>query len=90
MRISFAPFAKFQMRGIGYVGSSWPHGGYKGELAVAREDFRPDEADPVSIENLHIQALSRVTLFEEGKPDQHGIGVLEQLVLGAYAPYGFS
>jgi hypothetical protein len=90
LRISFAPQSRFQMRGIGYVGSSWPHGAYKGELAIARDDFRPDDADPTAIENLHIQAPSVVTLREEGRPDVPGIGVLEQLVLGAYAPYGFS
>ena len=89
MRVSFAPLGRFQMRGIGYVGSSWPHGAYKGEFAVAREDFRPDQADPVSIENLHIQAPSKVTLHEAAHANRHGIGVLEQLVLGAYAPYGF-
>jgi hypothetical protein len=90
MRVSFEPFGRFQMRGIGYVGSSWPHGCYKGEIAVAREDFRPDQADPASIENLHIQAPSKVVLHENGRPEQHGTGVLEQLVLGAYAPYGFA
>jgi hypothetical protein len=89
LRISFVPQARFQMRGIGYIGSSWPHGGYKGELAVAREDFRPDAADPRSFENLHIQAPSVVTLHEDGEQDVRGFGVLEQLVLGPYAPYGF-
>ena len=90
LRISFEPQTHFQMRGIGYVGSAWPHGSYKGELAVEREDFRPDEADPLSIVNFHIQAPSAVTLHESGQPAQHGFGVLEQLVLGAYAPYGFA
>jgi hypothetical protein len=89
LEISFAPQAKFQMRGIGYVGSSWPHGAYKGELAVGREDITLGDLDPASIENLHIQAISRVALSENGKT-QSGIGVLEQLVLGAYTPYGFT
>ena len=88
--IDIVPQGRFQMRGIGYIGSSWPHGAYKGELAVAREDFRPDEADPTSIPNLHIQAPSRVILQQAGRPPHYGIGVLEQLVLGAYAPYGFA
>jgi hypothetical protein len=98
MEIAFSPFvapaiggpARFQMRGIGYPGSSWPHGGYKGELVVAREDFRLDEADPEGMENLHIQAPCRVTALEANGPDQRGIGVLEQLVMGTYAPYGFA
>jgi len=89
LEIAFAPLAKFQMRGIGYVGSSWPHGAYKGELAVGREDITLADLDPASIENLHIQAISRVTLSEDGKTHS-GMGVLEQLVLGAYAPYQFT
>jgi hypothetical protein len=89
MEISLRPLGKFQMRGIGYVGSAWPHGAYKGELAVEREDFSLAEADPSAIPNLHIQAPCAVTLREAQGPDCTGIGVLEQLVLGAYAPYGF-
>jgi hypothetical protein len=89
LEINIVPLAKFQMRGIGYVGSTWPHGAYKGELAVAREDITLSALDPGAIENLHIQAISRVTLRENGTM-QSGIGVLEQLVLGAYAPYGFT
>jgi hypothetical protein len=97
MEISFSPLAaaggglaRFQMRGIGYPGSSWPHGAYKGELAVAREDFRISASDAAGMENLHIQAPCRVTLREANGPDQHGVGILEQLVLGAYLPYGFT
>lgn len=89
MRFTFTPRMKFQMRGIGYVGSSWPHGAYKGALAVAREDFAPADADPAAIPNLHIQALCDVTAEAEGAAPLHGAGVLEQLVLGPYAPYGF-
>jgi hypothetical protein len=87
--IVFEPLSKFQMRGIGYVGSSWPHGAYKGELAVAREDIVLADADPAQIPNLHIQAPCRVSLREAGAADCDGIGILEQLVLGPYAPYGF-
>ena len=90
IEVAFHPLAKFQMRGIGYIGSSWPHGVYKGELAVEREDFPVDDGDAASIPNLHIQALCRVTLLEACGPDCEGLGVLEQLALGAYAPYGFA
>ena len=89
VEISFDPIGKFQMRGVGYIGSAWPHGGYQGELAVAREDFALAGADPAQIPNFHIQAPCRVTLREANGPDRGGIGVLEQLVLGPYAPYGF-
>ena len=90
LKIAFAPQARFQMRGIGYVGSTWPHGAYKGELATAREDFRPDDCDPTSIENLHIQAPCQVVLHEPAAPPTPGLGVLEQLALGPYAPYSFT
>lgn len=89
LEIRLDPISKFQMRGIGYVGSSWPHGGYKGELAVAREDFALADADPAALPNFHIQALSRARASGSAGRFE-GIGVLEQLVLGPYAPYGFT
>jgi hypothetical protein len=42
------------------------------------------------MENMHIQAFSRVRLIEDGKPDETGIGAFEQMVLGPYAPYHFT
>ncbi len=88
--ISFRPLAKFYMRGVGYIGSSWPHGAYKGELAIGREDFAVAADSAAGMENLHIQAVSAVSLREDDAPALQGIGVLEQLVLGEYAPYGFT
>ena len=41
-----------------------------------------------SMENLHIQALSRVTLEQPGEAPQTGLGVFEQLIAGPYRPYG--
>lgn len=89
LRIVFEPIGKFQMRGIGYIHPKWGHGRYLGELVVEREDVDLNSADPNALENLHIQAICKVTLHEEGAPDQHGVGVFEQLVLGPYKPYGF-
>ena len=40
-------------------------------------------------ENLHIQALSHVTLTLPGEAPVRGMGVFEQLILGPYRPYGF-
>jgi hypothetical protein len=87
--IGFEPAAKFQMRGIGYIHPKWGHGRYQGELAVEREDIDLEGLDPNALENLHIQAICRLTLDQEGQPTQSGLGVFEQLVLGPYAPYGF-
>jgi hypothetical protein len=77
------------MRGIGYGHPDWRHGDNKGKLAVQREDIRLDTVDPRSPHEFHIQAVSQVTIDEAGREPEHGIGVLEQLILGRYAPYGF-
>ncbi|MFC3067673.1 hypothetical protein [Phenylobacterium soli] len=77
----------FLMRGIGY-GGDWRHGGLKGELAVGREDIDLATVDMGAMENCHIQAISKATLEQPGKPTQQGIGVFEQLILGPYKPYG--
>jgi hypothetical protein len=88
LSIHFEPIAKFQMRGIGYIHPKWGHGRYQGELVVEREDIALEGLDPNSIENLHIQAISKVTLHQDGRAPADGIGVFEQLVIGPYAPYG--
>ena len=86
-KMKIEPVATFLMRGIGY-GGDWRHGGLKGELAVAREDLDCATFDPKDLGNLHIQAISKATLSTPGEPDQQGVGVFEQLIIGPYRPYG--
>ena len=86
--ITFEPFLTFLMRGIGYGAPQWRHGGYKGELVVEREDIDLAATDMASPENVHIQALSRVTLSTPAEAPQTGMGVFEQLIAGPYRPYG--
>jgi hypothetical protein len=86
--IAFEPGQKFQMRGIGYIHPKWGHGRYQGELVVEREDIVLEGLDPNAFENLHIQAISKVTLRQDGQPTQQGLGVFEQLIIGPYAPLG--
>jgi hypothetical protein len=86
--VKIEPAATFLMRGIGY-GGEWRHGGLKGELAVAREDIDSANFDPQDPGNLHIQAISKATLSQPGEPDQVGVGVFEQLIIGPYRPLGF-
>jgi hypothetical protein len=86
--IVFEPRTKFQMRGIGYIHPKWGHGRYQGELVVEREDIVLEGLDPNAFENLHIQAISKVTLSQAGHAPQEGLGVFEQLIIGAYAPLG--
>ena len=90
--LSFAAKALFDVAGTvtGYGHPEWRHGGYKGELAVEREDIVLSGVDFLRPENLHIQALSHVTLTLPGEAPVRGMGVFEQLILGPYRPYGFS
>lgn len=89
MTAIFAPGQKFLMRGIGYGHPHWPHGGWKGALAVEREDLELANIVPGQPDHLHIQALARVTV-EDGSGRHDGFGILEQLILGAYAPLGLT
>ena len=53
---------------------------------MAREDLDCANFDLADMGNLHIQAISKVTLSTPGEADQQGIGVFEQLILGPYRP----
>ena len=85
----FTPFARFQMKGLGYVNPTWGHGLFHGELAVEREDWVLDALNPESYDHFHVQRLSRVELRRKGEPVRHGLGTFEQLILGPYEPMGF-
>jgi hypothetical protein len=90
VRIEFTPVQTFLMRGIGYTHPKWGHGRLHGELAFEREDIALRNLNLASIENLHIQALSTLTLRQDGRPDQAGMGVFEQLCFGPYPPLGLT
>lgn len=88
--VDIEPVSTFLMKGIGYGHSKWRHGAHQGEqLSIEREDIVPDDEDWQTPENLHIQALSRVTLTDEAGGTHQGVGAFEQLFLGAHAPSGF-
>ena len=82
--IKLEPVLKFQMKGLGYGHPEWAQGMWKGELAVAGESFDPMTLDPLAPENIHVQQVVRAT---DGQ--RTGVGVLEQVCLGPYAPSGF-
>ena len=73
----------FRMKGIGYHHPEWGHGAWKGDLAMASESWNMDEVDDHAYENQHCQHLVRATMG-----DRVGIGILEQLCVGPYRPYG--
>ena len=83
--IALEPILKFQMKGLGYGHPTWSQGMWKGELAVGHEAFDPMQLDPLAPENLHVQQVVRAT---DGT--RTGVGVLEQVCIGPYAPSGFT
>lgn len=83
--IALEPILKFQMKGLGYGHPLWGQGMWKGDLAVGGESFDPSQLDPLAPEHLHTQQVVRAT---DGT--RNGIGVLEQIIVGPYAPGGFT
>jgi hypothetical protein len=83
--IDLEPLLHFQMRGIGYLDFEWGHGMWKGEHVVNGDCWVLAELDPLDPRHVHVQQLCRARYGE-----RRGIGVLEQVVIGAHAPSGFS
>ena len=83
--ITFEPLLKFQMKGICYMHPKWGHGFWQGELVTGHETFDPAALDMSQPANFHTQQVVRV---RDGS--REGLGVLEQVVLGPYAPAGFT
>jgi hypothetical protein len=82
--ISLEPILKFQMKGLGYGHPEWGQGMWKGESVVGSESFDPRQLDMLARENIHVQQVVKAT---DGK--RSGVGVLEQICVGPYAPSGF-
>ena len=68
-----------------YSHPEWPHGVWKGELAIGGESWACDDVDPLAFENLHVQQVMRVRRAD----GRTGIGVLEQFAIGPHGPSGF-
>jgi hypothetical protein len=79
------PQLRFQFKGLGYGHPSWAQGMWKGELEIGSESFDPLELDLLRPENIHVQQVVSVSDGE-----RTGIGALEQIVIGPYAPAGFT
>ncbi|MFZ5654179.1 MAG: hypothetical protein ACOY42_07265 [Pseudomonadota bacterium] len=82
--IAFEPILRFHMKGLGYFHPQWCQGVWQGELEIGGEVFDPLTLDLTAGPNLHTQQVVRVS---DGR--QRGMGVLEHLCIGPYAPYGF-
>ena len=83
--ITLAPLLRFQMKGLGYGHLDWRQGAWKGELEIGGESFDPATINLLGRDNIHVQQVVRAT---DGT--RTGIGVLEQIVVGPYAPAGFA
>jgi len=83
--ISLEPKLRFQMKGLGYGHPTWRQGAWQGELKIGSETFDPAEIDPLAPEHGHVQQVVTATDGEAS-----GIGVLEQICIGPYAPGGFT
>lgn len=83
--IELEPILKFHMKGLGYLHPDWGQGMWKGELELGGESFDPRQVDALARENLHVQQVVRA---RDGSSE--GIGVLEQICIGPYAPAGFT
>lgn len=83
--IALEPVLRFQQKGIGYGHSRWTHGLWRGDLSIEHEAFDPLTLDPLALDNIHVQQVVRAS---DGG-GRTGVGILEQFVLGAYAPSGF-
>ncbi|CAO5236543.1 hypothetical protein [Frankia sp. AgKG'84/4] len=82
--VELEPIRTFRMKGAGYLHPIWAHGKWHDELAVGGEVHRSAELDTLSSDCIHVQQVMRASWGE-----QRGLGVLEQLVIGPYAPGGF-
>jgi hypothetical protein len=83
--IELEPLLLFRMKGIGYMHPEWGHGVWKGELAMAAESWKVDDAAPLALENLHVQQVVRAR-----SGSREGVGVLEQMCIGPHLPSGFT
>jgi len=88
--INFDIGETFMMLGLGYGHPKWGHGRSHDGAVVEREDFVPAELDPLLPHHIHVQAAVGVTMTRPDGRVTRGKGVLEQLVMGAHAPSGFT
>jgi len=82
--ITLEPTLRFQFKGLGYGHPVWRQGNWHGELVTGHESFDPADLDLLQPENVHVQQVVKASDGE-----RTGMGVLEQVVIGPYAPAGF-
>ncbi len=89
--VTFEAAGTFLMKGIGYGHPKYRHGLFHGEqMIIARENFEVAKESTAAPENLHVQEIVRARHTGPGGQGSEGVGVFEQLFLGAHRPTGFT
>lgn len=88
--LALTPTGTFFMKGIGYGHPEWSHGLYHGELDTGFESYGLAELSLADPTHFHIQAICTATCTTPDGATHLGKGILEQLVIGPYDPYGFT
>jgi len=78
------------MSGLGYMHPEWGHGRFRGELAVGYDAVETAKVNENDFPYLHVQAFSSARLTGPNGLERKGHGVLEQLIIGAHGPSGFT
>ena len=87
IKIGIETYNLIFMCGIGYMHPDWGAGHYKGENETTYDTYDLSE-DPQDPPFLHVQAFCKTT-YESKNKVVEGVGILEQLLLGAHEPSGF-
>jgi hypothetical protein len=80
---------QFYMSGLGYGHPEWAHGYNKGELAFGYDTIVLAQINTYAPPYLHVQTFVTADMRLPDGRRREGCGVLEQMVLGPYAPWGF-
>jgi hypothetical protein len=85
-QVEITPRFQFYMSGIGYMHPEWGHGMYRGDDALGYDTYDLATLNENEPRFQHIQAFVTAKLSGPGGLTREGAGVLEQLVIGQYAP----
>ena len=80
----------FFMTGLGYFNPDWAHGLNKGPLAVGYDEIRTADIKTHLPPYTHIQAFVQALMTRADGTVKQGYGVMEQLLIGPYAPLGLT
>lgn len=90
LQVELEPQYNFYQSGLGYLNFEWGHGYFKGENAVGYESWELASVNEIDIKFWHVQAFCKATLSGDQVDEKQGVGILEQLIVGAHQPSGFT